>query len=125
MRNTLRTLSLSILVLCSVSAAANAAEFDNSQRQEIETIVRDYLLNHPEILQEAAQTLEQKQKQAEDEQRKDGLAKNADQIFRSKPILLPEIQRATSPWLNFLITTAPGAKRIFPTSWNLSTRIRN
>ena len=64
--------------------AANAAEFNDGQRQEMESIIKDYLLSHPEILQEMSQILEQKQKQAEDEQRKDGLVKNADQIFRDK-----------------------------------------
>jgi predicted DsbA family dithiol-disulfide isomerase len=66
--------------------AANAAEFNDGQRQEMESIIKDYLLSHPEILQEMSQILEQKQKQAEDEQRKDGLVKNADQIFRDKDL---------------------------------------
>jgi len=73
MRDALRSLLLSMLVLWSLGSTANAAEFDNSQRQEIETVVRDYLLSHPEILQEMSQTLEQRQKQAEDEQRNDAL----------------------------------------------------
>ena len=114
MRVALRTLLLSMLVLWSVSAAANAAEFNDSQRQEIETIVRDYLLSHPEILQEVAQTLEQKQKQAEDEQRKDGLVKNADQIFRSKADFVAGNPKGNVTMVEFFDYNCPWCKKDFP-----------
>ena len=71
-------------IMLGLTAAANAAEFNDGQRKEMETIIKDYLLSHPEILQEMSQTLEAKQKQAEDDQRKTGLVQNADQIFRDK-----------------------------------------
>ena len=114
MRNALRSLLLSISVLWSVSAAANAAEFDNGQRQEIETIIKDYLLNNPEILQEAAQALEQRQKQAEDEQRKDGLVKNADQIFRSKTDFVAGNPKGNVPMVEFFDYNCPWCKKDFP-----------
>ena len=114
MRNTLRTLLLSMLVLWSVSAAANAAEFDRSQRQEIETIVRNYLLSHPEILQEMSQTLEQRQKQAEDEQRKDGLVKNADQIFRNKADFVAGNPKGNVTMVEFFDYNCPWCKKDFP-----------
>jgi protein-disulfide isomerase len=50
----------------------------------MEAIIKDYLLANPEILQEMSQTLEQKQKLAESEQRKVALVSNAEQIFRDK-----------------------------------------
>jgi protein-disulfide isomerase len=84
MRAALRTLLLSILVLWSLGSAANAAEFNDGQRKEMESIIKDYLLANPEILQEMSQTLEQKQKLAETEQRKGALVSNAAQIFRDK-----------------------------------------
>jgi protein-disulfide isomerase len=114
MRDTLKTLLLSILVLWSVSAAADAAEFNNSQRQEIETIVRDYLLSHPEILQEMSQTLEQKQKQAEDEQRKDGLVKNANQIFRDKADHVAGNPKGNVAIVEFFDYNCPWCKKSFP-----------
>ena len=114
MRNSLRILLLSMLVLWSVSAAANAAEFDNGQRQEIETIVRDYLLSHPEILQEMSQTLEQRQKQAEDEQRKDGLVKNADQIFRDKSNYVAGNPKGNVTMVEFFDYNCPWCKKDFP-----------
>jgi protein-disulfide isomerase len=84
MHAALRTLLLSILVLWSLGSAANAAEFNDGQRKEMESIIKDYLLANPEILQEMSQTLEQKQKLAETEQRKGALVSNAAQIFRDK-----------------------------------------
>ncbi len=84
MRPAIRTLVLSILLLWGLGFTANAAEFSDSQRKEMETIIKDYLLANPEILQEMSQTLEQKQKLAEDAQRKSGLVQNAEQIFRDK-----------------------------------------
>jgi protein-disulfide isomerase len=84
MRAALRTLLFSTLVLWSLSPAANAAEFSDSQRQEMETIIKDYLLSHPELLRDMSQILEQKEKLAEEQQRKGALATNAEQIFHDK-----------------------------------------
>lgn len=83
MRAAIWTVLFSVIML-GLSPPSNAAEFNDGQRKEMESIIKDYLLSHPEILQEMSQTLEQKQKQAEDEQRKGGLVQNADQIFRDK-----------------------------------------
>jgi protein-disulfide isomerase len=84
MRAALRTLLLSILVLWSLGSAANAAEFNDGQRKEMESIIKDYLLANPELLREMGQLLEQKEKLAENEQRKGALVSNAAQIFRDK-----------------------------------------
>jgi protein-disulfide isomerase len=84
MRAGLKNVLLSAVIFLSIGVAVHAAEFNDAQRKEMESIVRDYLLAHPEILQEMSQTLEQQQKRAEDEQRKGGLVKNAKEIFRDK-----------------------------------------
>ena len=84
MRASLKNVLLSIVMLWSFGVSVHAAEFNDAQRKEMESIVRDYLLANPEILQEMNQTLEQQQKQAEDLQRKSGLAKNATAIFHDK-----------------------------------------
>ena len=84
MRAGLKNVLLSTVMFLSVGVAVHAAEFNDAQRKEMGAIVRDYLLAHPEILQEMNQTLEQQQKLAEDEQRKSGLTKNATAIFHNK-----------------------------------------
>ena len=78
----LRTLLLSIFLLWGVGSSVNAAEFSDSQRKEMEAIIKDYLLANPDLLRDMGQLLEQKEKLAEDQQRKGALVSNADQIFR-------------------------------------------
>jgi protein-disulfide isomerase len=84
MYTALRTLLLSILVLWGPGFTAHAAEFNEGQRKEMESIIRDYLLANPHLLREMGQLLEQKEKLAEDAQRKGALVSNADQIFRDE-----------------------------------------
>jgi threonine/homoserine/homoserine lactone efflux protein len=48
---------------------AMAQDFSAPQKQQIETIIRDYLLTNPEILRDAYAALESKQARAEAEQR--------------------------------------------------------
>ena len=63
--------------------AARAAEFSGSQRGEIEKIVRDYLIAHPEVLQEAMAELEKRQAAAESEKHKDAVKQHAQALFSS------------------------------------------
>lgn len=44
-----------------------AGQFSPEQSHEIERIIRDYLLNHPEVITEALQKLQDQEKQAEDQ----------------------------------------------------------
>jgi protein-disulfide isomerase len=76
------TALLSIVMLTGLVGGALAAEFSPSQRQEMEGMIKNYLLTHPEILSEMSQLLDEKQKQAEDDQRKGALVSEADKIFR-------------------------------------------
>jgi len=63
--------------------ATRAAEFNDGQRGEIEKIVRDYLVSHPEVLQEAMAELEKRQTAAEAEKHKDAVKEHADALFSS------------------------------------------
>jgi protein-disulfide isomerase len=75
---------VSLIFVILTFGAAQAAEFSATQRTELEGIIKDYLLAHPEVLKEMSQLLEEKEKAAEEEQRKGALASSADKIFRSK-----------------------------------------
>ena len=55
----------------------------HAQKDEIGEIVRDYLLANPELLQEMAKMLEDKQQAAQAEQQKGALQPDAKAIFRS------------------------------------------
>src|SRR5579859_7524239 len=60
-----------------------AQSFSDTQRGDIETIVRNYLVSHPEVLEEAMNELSKRQAAAEAEKHEQSVAKNSDTIFNS------------------------------------------
>jgi protein-disulfide isomerase len=60
-----------------------AQEFTAPQKSEIERIIRDYLVNHPEVLQEAIAELDNRQAAADLEKAKTAIASNAETLFNS------------------------------------------
>ena len=60
-----------------------AQEFTAPQKGEIERIIRDYLVNHPEVLQEAIAELDKRQAAADLEKAKTAIAGNAETLFNS------------------------------------------
>jgi protein-disulfide isomerase len=57
-----------------------APSFDAKQNEAIEAVVRQYLLDHPEVVVEALQLYEQRQQAAEAERRKTAILALADQL---------------------------------------------
>ncbi len=70
-------------VLALAPPPAGAAEFSKPQRSEIEKIVHEYLVQHPEVLQEAMAELQKRQEAAEAEKHKVAVKENADLLFNS------------------------------------------
>lgn len=75
--------ALFALALCGAPPAATAQSFSDTQRGDIEVIVRNYLLAHPEVLEEAMAELSKRQTAAEAEKHQASVAKNAETIFNS------------------------------------------
>ena len=75
--------SLVALLAFAAPQSVRAAEFSTPQRTEIETIVREYLIAHPEVLQEAMAEFEKRQTAAEAEKHKTAVKDNAKAIFSS------------------------------------------
>src|ERR1700736_6627062 len=75
--------ALLMIALCGTPRLASAESFSDGQRGDIETIVREYLLAHPEVLEEAMAELSKRQTAAEAEKHEASVAKNADAIFNS------------------------------------------
>src|SRR5256714_14021693 len=71
------------LALCGMPPAASAESFSDSQRGEIESIVRNYLIAHPEVLEEAMGELSKRQADAETKKHEASIAQNSDAIFNS------------------------------------------
>jgi protein-disulfide isomerase len=68
--------------LCA-AATAGAEGFSDSQRGEIEKIVKDYLVAHPDVLQEAMGELEKRQAAAETEKHRTAVKEYSEILFNS------------------------------------------
>lgn len=75
--------ALFTLALGVAPAAVSAQSFSDSQRGEIEQIVKNYLLAHPEILEDVSAELSKRQAAAEALKHEAAVTKNADAIFNS------------------------------------------
>ena len=75
--------ALFALALCGAPGIASAQSFSEPQRGEIEKIVRDYLLSHPEVLEEVSAELSKRQTAAEAAKHEAAVTKNAQAIFSS------------------------------------------
>jgi protein-disulfide isomerase len=62
---------------------AAAQSFSPAQRGEIETIIKDYLLKNPELLQEVIGELEKRQASAEADKHRTAVSQNAEKLFSS------------------------------------------
>jgi protein-disulfide isomerase len=75
--------ALFALALCAAPPAASAQSFSDTQRGDIETIVKNYLISHPEVLEEAMAELNKRQAAADAEKHEASVAENASTIFNS------------------------------------------
>ena len=64
-------------------AAASAQSFTPDQRSEIEKIVREYLISHPEVLQDVIAEMDKRQASEEAEKQHAAVSENQAQIFNS------------------------------------------
>jgi protein-disulfide isomerase len=74
---------LSLAAALALTGAAQAQSFSAPQRGEIEAIIKDYIIAHPEVLQEAMAELEKKQAVAEAEKARTAVKNHSDAIFNS------------------------------------------
>ena len=74
---------LAVMLTLPATAPARAQGFTGEQRSEIERIIKDYLLSHPELLQDVMSELEKRQAAAEAEKHRATVKENSDVIFSS------------------------------------------
>jgi protein-disulfide isomerase len=84
MNSTLRLLAAALsLAALAPTAASRADEFGAPQRAEIEKIVREYLVSHPEVLQDAMTELEKRQAAADSEKHETAVKEHSKSLFSS------------------------------------------
>ncbi|TDP47957.1 DsbA family protein [Zavarzinia compransoris] len=77
-----RLLGTSLAALLLAQGPALAETFDPAAKQEIREIVKDYLMEHPEVILEAVQALQDRQEQARANQAKDLIVQLREQLLR-------------------------------------------
>ena len=77
------TIAAVAAVLLTAPLAVKADEFTKPQRSEIEKIVREYLVSHPEVLQEAMAELDKRQTAAEEAKHKAAIQLYSQALFYS------------------------------------------
>ena len=75
--------ALFALAMLGAAAPASADSFSDTQRGEIEKIIKNYLVSHPEVLEEAMAELSKRQAAAETRKHEASIAQNAEAIFNS------------------------------------------
>jgi len=75
--------SLAAAAFAFIAVPASAQDFSAAQRGEIEKIITEYLIKHPEVLQEAMAELEKKQQLAETEKARSAVKNHSDALFNS------------------------------------------
>jgi protein-disulfide isomerase len=71
------------LMLAAPAIPAQAQTFSTDQRQEIESIVKTYLLDHPEIIQDVMTELDKRQQAADAEKHRAAAVENQATLFSS------------------------------------------
>src|SRR5713226_5482551 len=74
---------LAVLLALPASAPVRAQSFTVDQRSEIEQIIKEYLLSHPELLQDVMTELEKRQTVADAEKHRAAVQEHSAAIFTS------------------------------------------
>jgi protein-disulfide isomerase len=75
--------ALFALALCAAPPAASAQSFSDTQKGDIEVIIKNYLVSHPEVLEEAMGELSKRQAADEAAKHEASVSENAGAIFNS------------------------------------------
>ena len=72
------------LGLTFTAVRAGDAQFNDAQKQEMHKIIRDYLVQNPNVLREAIEALEKQAQEQELARSRDRIKENADLVYKSK-----------------------------------------
>jgi protein-disulfide isomerase len=97
------------------AAAPVSAQFDAKERRSIEDIVREYILNNPEIISEAIGRLRERERVAREQSQRQALATSAARLYKNP--LTPENGNPNGDVVvvEFFDYQCGYCKRVFPT----------
>lgn len=76
-------IAIAAAILLALPAAASAQSFSPDQRHEIENIVKEYLIAHPEVIQDVQAALDKRQQEADAQKARTAIKKNSATLFNS------------------------------------------
>lgn len=115
----IRAAALASSLLLTAATAQAEDSFNDKQRTEIGQIVRQYLLDNPELLIEVSKELEIRQKAEDDKKRESTLVANADLLFRSENDLVAGNPKGDVTMVEFFDYNCSWCKKGLPEVLNL------
>lgn len=121
----LRLAAAAAALLVTVPAAFADGSFNDAQKKEIGEIVRQYLMDNPEVLLDVSKALEAKQQQQEESQRVSVLQSSADQIFRNPNDYVAGNPKGDVTMVEFFDYNCGWCKKGFPEVMTLLEKDKN
>ena len=112
-------------LLAFVPSAFAAGSFDDAQKKEIGEIVRQYLMDNPEVLLDVSQALEAKQKAQEEDQRSGVLQSSAKDIFHSPADFVAGNPKGDVTMVEFFDYNCGWCKKGYPEVMSLIEKDKN
>ena len=112
-------------LLALTPAAFADGSFNDAQKKEIGEVVRQYLMENPEVLLDVSKALEAKQQEQEAAQRSAVLQSNADQIFRSPADYVAGNPKGDVTMVEFFDYNCGWCKKGFPEVMSLLDKDKN
>jgi protein-disulfide isomerase len=103
-----------VLVACWIATPAHARSFTDEHRGEIERMIKDYLIAHPEVLQDAANELEKRQIAAEAKRQAVAMRQNQGALFNSPHQVTLGNPQGDVTMVEFFDYNCPYCKRALP-----------
>jgi protein-disulfide isomerase len=95
-------------------AATPLLAFSDAEKKDIGEIVKQYLIEHPEVVQDAMNELKRRQDEAESKAQSLAIAENASKIFRSEADLVAGNPAGKVTMVEFFDYNCGYCKRAFP-----------
>lgn len=105
--------ALAVCLLALAGGLAWAAGFTPGQKDEIGALVHEYLIGHPEVIEEALNELKRRQEAAEAQAQTAAIVKHADAIFRSPSDLVAGNPKGKVAMVEFFDYNCAYCKRAF------------
>ena len=121
----LRFAAAAAALLALAPAALADASFNDAQKKEIGEIVRQYLMENPEVLLDVSKALEAKQQEQESAARDAVLKSSADQIFRSPADYVAGNPKGDVTIVEFFDYNCGWCKKGFPEMMTLLEKDKN